>query len=169
MKKFLLSALLLSFASGSALAKDNHKKATGKKKTSPAAAAPAAGGGGCEDDKDFTERFEATNQECGSKISGGIVGKEMNASQCSNISDGLRANCQDAGGANKAKVASSIKKVCCHYDAAAKKVKVELKGGTLHAYFNIDTVEDPSSGVRCQVAKTLGLKEPSDGINCSKY
>lgn len=168
MKKLLMSALVLSLPSGSAFAKEKHKKASGKKKA-PAAAAPAASAGGCEDDKDFTERFEATNQECGSKISGGIIGKEMNASQCSNISDGLRANCQDAGGANKAKVASSIKKVCCHYDAAAKKVKVELKGGTLHAYFNIDTVEDPSSGVRCQVAKLLGLKEPSDGINCSKY
>jgi outer membrane biosynthesis protein TonB len=135
--------------------------ATPASKKEPVNTAAAAG---CDENKDFTGELASTNDECKSKIVGGIVGTGLTYSQCTNISDGIRASCQDG---NKAAIAKAITKICCHYDAKATKVKLQMSGTTMHAYFNIDTVMDPAQGVRCQLAKQLKLKNSTE--DCSKH
>ncbi len=158
MRKIIISTIvaLVSFSSVS-LAADKKKAKKGERKTEASAA-------GCEENKDFTAEIASTNGECKSKIVGGIVGTGLSYSQCTNISDGIRASSQDG---NAAKLSKAITKVCCHFDPKATKVKLQMTGTTLHAHFNIDTVMDPAQGVRCQLAKQLNLKKSTE--DCSKH
>ncbi len=128
-----------------------------------------------EDDKDFTERLVSTSEEC-TKITGApykFMGKltvptsKLSVSGCSNISDGLRAVCQDNSAVDSAKAnlrasVSKIKTVVCEYaDPKAATATVAVRGSALHVWINID-MPDPSERARCMIANALKLKYKGD-------
>ncbi len=128
-----------------------------------------------EDDKDFTERLDSTSEEC-SKIAGAaykfrgkmnVSTSKLSVGGCSNISDGLRAVCQDnsAVDSTKANLKASLSKlstvVCEYADPKAATATVALKGNALHVWINID-MPDPSERARCVIANALKLKYKGD-------
>jgi hypothetical protein len=128
-----------------------------------------------EADADFTQRLVSTGEEC-TKITGTsyvFAGKlnvstdQLSVSGCSNISDGLRAVCQDGDKLADSKAAlvkglAKVKTVVCEYaDPKAKTAAVKLNGGALHVWINID-MPDPSERARCMIAQALKLKYKGD-------
>lgn len=128
-----------------------------------------------EDDNAFTEYLDSTSEEC-SKITGApykfrgklnVSTSKLSVSGCSNISDGLRAVCQDSSAVDSAKAnlrsaVSKINTVVCEYaDPKAATARVQLKGSALHVWINID-MPDPSERARCMIAKSLKLKYKGD-------
>ncbi|MCA9590869.1 MAG: hypothetical protein KC657_36480 [Myxococcales bacterium] len=122
-----------------------------------AAATPNADGAS-EKDKDLTERFESTNEECGTKLTGKMASKSLSVSYCSNISDGLRYVCQD-NKANKA-VFKGVTTVVCA-DVTGGSATIKRDGATLVVGIN-DTMDDPSERVRCVAAKAMKVTYKGD-------
>lgn len=128
-----------------------------------------------EDDKAFTEYLDSTSEECG-KIAGAaykfkgkmnVATSKLSVSGCSNISDGLRAVCQDNSAVDSAKAnlkanLAKLSSVVCEYaDPKAATATVALKGNALHVWINID-MPDPSERARCTIANALKLKYKGD-------
>lgn len=128
-----------------------------------------------EDDKAFTEYLDSTSEEC-SKITAApykLRGKlnvstsKLSVSGCSNISDGLRAVCQDNSAVDSTKASlkaalSKLNTVVCEYaDPKAATATVSVKGSALHVWINID-MPDPSERARCMIANALKLKYKGD-------
>jgi len=163
-----LTALTLGCSVGSKLGVADADDSIGQQ-------APASAGS--KEDKAFTERLEPSSEECSTvssasiTLSGVVRTKELSASQCSVIADGIRYVCQDNKDNAKA-VASkigAITTVQCHYATPDQKTAtVKLKGSTLSVAVNMD-MADPSEKVRCQLARKLGVEYRGDlGDECLK-
>jgi hypothetical protein len=112
------------------------------------------------DDKDFTERLESANEECGTKLIGRITSPTLSVSYCSNLADGLLSVCQDNPG-NKAIYAGLASVVCGDTKAGAPTAEPSKVGTALDININ-ETMSDPSERVRCTVAKLLKVTYKGD-------